>query len=264
MTIDARVQGRTALVTGASSGLGADFARDLARRGAHLILVARRADLLTSLQAELASTGVKIETIALDLIAPDAPQQLYDQLKAAGQTVDILINNAGLGIFGEFLEIPWEREHNMLELDIVTLTHLTKLFARDMVARRFGYILQIASIGAYQPSPTYATYSAAKAYVLSFGEALAYELRRHNVKVSVLSPGVTKTEFLHVAGQQPTFYQRMAMMDSPTVTRQGIDALLRGQTSLVPGFMNAVTAFSTRLMPRQFAAALAHRTMTMK
>lgn len=265
MAIDTRIHGRTALVTGASSGLGADFARELARHGANLVLVARREELLRQLQTELTTKyNVKVEIIALDLVAADAPQQLYDQLQAAGVQVDILINNAGLGLYGEFLEIPWEREHNMLELDIVTLVHMTKLFAKDMAKRRFGYILQVASIGAFQPSPTYASYSAAKSFVLSFGEALAFELRKHNVKVTVISPGVTKTEFLQVAGQEPSLYQRFAMMDSPTVTRQGIEAMLRGRTSVVPGLFNAVTAFSTRFMSRQFAAAIAHRTMTMK
>lgn len=265
MALDTRIHGRTALVTGASSGLGADFARDLAARGANLVLVARREELLRQLQQEIvAAHNVKVDTIALDLAAGDAPQRLYDQLQAAGVQIDILVNNAGLGLYGEFLDIPWEREHNMLELDIVTLVHMTKLFAHEMAKRRFGYVLQVASIGAFQPSPTYASYSAAKSFVLSFGEALAYEFRKHNVKVTVISPGVTKTEFLQVAGQEPSMYQRFAMMDSPTVTRQGIEAMLRGQTSVVPGLFNAVTAFSTRFMPRQLAAAIAHRTMTMK
>lgn len=263
MPIDNRINKRTALITGASSGLGADFARDLAGRGANLVLVARRAELLEKLKNEITRQHqVAVTTIAMDLVAPDAPQHLHAQLAAAGTQVDVLINNAGLGLHGDFLDIPWEREQNMLELDIITLTHLTKLFARDMVARRYGYILQIASIGAYQPSPTYASYSAAKAYVLSFGEALAYELKKHNVKVTVLSPGVTKTEFLEVAGQNASRYQRAMMMDSPTVTRIGIEAMLRGQSSVVPGTLNALTAFSTRFLPRQLAAAIAHRTMT--
>lgn len=265
MAPDTRIHGRTALVTGASSGLGADFARDLAGRGANLVLVARREALLRQLQAEISgrSSSVNVDIIVMDLATPDAPQQLYNQLAIAGTQIDVLINNAGLGLYGDFLDIPWEREHNMLELDIVTLVHMTKLFARDMAQRRFGYVLQLASIGAFQPSPTYASYSAAKAFVLSFGEALAYELRGTNVKCTVLSPSVTKTEFLQVAGQQPTLYQRVTMMDSPTVTRIGIDGMLRGKTSVVPGALNAALAFSARFMPRQLSAATAHRLMTM-
>jgi uncharacterized protein len=256
------LSGQWALVTGASSGLGADFARELAGRGASLVLVARREENLRALQAEItARHPVQVEVVAMDLATPEAPQQLYDRLKAAGRQVDILINNAGLGLYGPFLEIDWQRERNMLELDIVTLTHMTKLFVRDMVARKRGYILQIASIGAYQPSPLYASYAAAKAYVLNFGEALNYELRKTNVKVTVLSPGITATEFLKVSGQQATLYQRTVMMRSPDVVRIGIDALLRGKPSIVPGRLNALMAWSNRLFPRRVQAAVAHRLM---
>jgi uncharacterized protein len=256
------LSGQWALVTGASSGLGADFARELAGRGASLVLVARREENLRALQAEItARHPVQVEVVAMDLATPEAPQQLYDRLKAAGRQVDILINNAGLGLYGPFLEIDWQRERNMLELDIVTLTHMTKLFVRDMVARKRGYILQIASIGAYQPSPLYASYSAAKAYVLNFGEALNYELRNTGVGVTVLSPGITATEFLKVSGQQATFYQRTVMMQSPEVVRIGIDAMLKRRPSVVPGWLNAVTVWFNRLLPRRVQAAVAHRLM---
>jgi uncharacterized protein len=260
---DEKLRGRWALITGASSGLGADFARELAGRGCNLILVARREEPMQVLAREIkARHQVEIDVITLDLVPPEAPQQLYDQLKAAGRQVDVLINNAGLGLYGAFLEIEWERERAMLELDIVTLTHMTKLFARDMVARNFGYILQVASIGAYQPTPLYASYSAAKAYVLNFGEALSYELRRTNVKMSVLSPGITATEFLKVSGQEATFYQRTVMMKSPDVVRIGVDALLAGRPSIVPGRINALMAWTNRLIPRRIQAAVAYRLMT--
>lgn len=257
------LHGKRALVTGASSGLGADFARNLAQRGCHLILTARREEQLRALADDLTQRyHIEVSVNPMDLAAPDAPQQLYDQIQAAGQTVDVLINNAGLGIYGTFLEIPWERERAMLELDILTLVHLTKLFARDMATRRSGHILQIASIGAYQPSPTYATYSAAKSFVLYFGEALAYELRGTGVTCTVLSPGVTQTEFLQVAGQNPSLYQRTVMMTSEQVVEIGIEAMLKGRPSVVPGLLNGVMAFSTRFMPRQWAAAVAHQFMT--
>jgi short-subunit dehydrogenase len=151
----------------------------------------------------------------------------------------------------------------MLLLDVVALVHLTKLFVKDMVARNFGYVLQVSSIGAYQPSPTYASYSAAKSFVLSFGEALNYELRRTNVKVSVVSPGVTETEFLHVAGQKKSLYQRMSMMASRPVAEAGIRAMLRGKPSKVTGVMNAFTAWSLRFMPRRAQAAMASMAMQM-
>lgn len=257
--------GKWALVTGASSGLGADFARDLAKRGANLILVARRADKMHELAAEIkARQGTTaIEVIPMDLAQPNAPDELHAQVKAAGWAVEVLVNNAGFGLYGMFTETAWERIAQMIQIDIVTLTHMSHLFAKDMVARKSGYILQVASIGAFQPSPTYAAYSAAKSYVLFFGEALNHELRPHGVKVTVLAPGVTKTEFLAVSGQRPSFYQRLFMMQSPTVVRVGLDALLRGKTSIVPGVANRFLAWSNRLMPRRMAAMLAHRTMTM-
>ncbi len=257
------IKGRTALVTGASSGLGVDFARQLAARGSNLILVARREDLLRTAQAELvARYGIDVEIIPLDLVGAEAPQRLYDQIKQAGKTVDILVNNAGYGLYGAFTEIEWEREKNMLELDIITLMHLTKLFVNDMVARNFGYILMLASIGAYQPSPLYASYSAAKSFVLNFGEALSYELRKTNVRCTVLSPGVTATEFLKVSGQQASLYQRLTMMQSPAVARIGIDSMLKGKPSVVSGRLNALTAWSNRLMPRRWSAAIASRLMS--
>ncbi len=256
------IRGKWALVTGASSGLGVDFARTLAAQGCNLILVARRADLLLQQQQEISSSyGVQVMTIPMDLSLPTAPQELYDEIKQAGKTVDVLINNAGFGLYGSFTSIPWERERNMLELDIITLVHLTKLFVQDMVARNFGFILLIASIGAYQPSPLYATYSAAKSFVLNFGEALNYELRGTNVKCSVLSPGITATEFLKVSGQKPTLYQRLVMMQSADVARIGISNMLKGRPSVVPGWLNAVMAWSNRLMPRRMSVAVAYRLM---
>ncbi len=259
------VKGKLALVTGASSGLGTDFARNLASRGCSLFLVARREDLLKALQQEIHSQyGVEAEYIALDLSKEDGPQALYDRVKTSGKAVDILINNAGFGLFGEFVGFPWEREREMLQLDIITLVHLTKLFVRDMVTRHYGYVLQAASIGAYQPSPTYASYSAAKSFVLYFSEAIKYELRNTGVSCTVISPGVTATEFLKVAGQQPTRYQRLMRMKSADVARIGIETMLRGRASVVPSILNSILAWANCLLPRQVAAALAYRTMTVK
>jgi short-subunit dehydrogenase len=256
------LKGRTALVTGASSGLGVDFADILAGRGCNLVLVARRKDRLQKLAGELRQRhGVQTHVIALDLAPLGAPQALYDRVRGLGLDVDVLVNNAGFGIYGPFVEVPWEREQEMLTLDVVALVHLTKLFVRDMVARNSGYVLQVSSIGAYQPSPTYATYSAAKAFVLSFGEALNYELRHTNVKVSVLSPGVTETEFLDVAGQRRSLFQRLSMMKSRPVAEIGINAMLAGKPSKVAGAMNALTAWSLRFMPRRLQAAMASAAM---
>lgn len=254
---------KTALVTGASSGLGVDFARQLAAKGANLVLVARREEQLRAVAADIEKEyPISAQIVAMDLAAPGAPQALYDDLRQRGIQVDVLVNNAGFGVFGDFASIPWEREKAMLDIDIITLTHMTKLFVQDMLARKSGYILQVASVGAYQPSPTYATYSAAKAYVLMMGEALNYELRRSGVSVTVISPGVTATEFLKVSGQPPSLYQRIMMMDSPSVARIGVESMLRRRSSVVPGLLNGLAAFSTRLMPRSVQAALANLLMT--
>jgi hypothetical protein len=175
--------------------------------------------------------------------------------------VDVLVNNAGFGLYGPFSELDWERERAMLELDMIVPVHLTKLFLPGMLDRRAGWILNIASIGAYQPSPLYASYSAAKSFILNFTEALSYELRGSGVVATALSPGIVATDFRRVAGQQTTRYQRMVMMDSPTVVRIGVDALLKGRPSLVPGRLNAASAWANRLLPRRASAALAHRLM---
>lgn len=257
------LQNQTALVTGASGGLGEDFARELAARGANLILVARREEALRRVAAGLEKEfGVSTRVIPADLAAPGVPDALYHQLRNQGAQVDVLVNNAGFGIYGLFADIPWEREKAMLDLDILAVVHLTKLFLQDMLARKHGYVLLVSSIGAYQPSPTYASYSAAKAYVLSLGEALNFELRKTGVHVTVISPGVTATEFLKVAGQQPSLYQRMMMMKSADVARIGIESMLRGRPSVIPGWLNAFSAFATRFIPRSLLAALANFMMT--
>jgi len=255
---------RWALVTGASSGIGADFARELAARGAHLVLVARREDRLRALAEELERAhGVRTRVIAADLAKPDAPRALHEQLRAEGIAVDVLVNNAGFGVYGPFLDVPWERDREMLELDVLALAHLTKLFATDMRARGFGRVLQVASIGAFQPSPTYAAYSAAKAFVQSLGEALACELRGSGVTVTTISPGVTETEFFAVSGQRKSLFQRLTVMPSARVARIGIRAMERGRTLVVPGYANAFTAWSMRLLPRRWQASLAKTAMTL-
>jgi hypothetical protein len=258
-------KGRWALVTGASSGLGADFARQLAAAGANVVLVARREAAMQQLAKEIESAhGVATRVVALDLGLPDAPELLASRLQAEGLAIDVLVNNAGFGVYGRFLEIPWERERQMLELDVLALVHLTKVFAAGIAERSRGWILQVASIGAFQPTPTYATYSAAKSFVLSFGEAIAHELRPHGVRVCTVCPGVTATEFLAVAGQKRTLYQKLSMMQSPAVVGSALSALRRGKTSVTPGLGNAVSAFSMRFAPRRLQAAIASAAMNVR
>ena len=160
------LHGKTALITGASSGLGAEFARQFAELGCSLILVARRLERLHEVQTEISSHyGVTTECVAMDLTEEHAPQRLHTQLDESGIKVDVLVNNAGFGLLGDFIATPWERIHQMLVLDILALTQLTHLFAIDMVKRNFGYILLIGSTGSFQTTPSYAAYSAAKSYM---------------------------------------------------------------------------------------------------
>jgi uncharacterized protein len=244
------IAGKRALITGASSGLGADFARELARRGAHLLIVARRMQALDQLAAELReSYGIEVLIESADLSLPAAAQDLYDRISAAGVQVDILVNNAGLGLYGESVLIPWTKEQAMLQIDVITLAGLTKLFLPQMLERRFGYILNLSSIGAYQPTPLYASYSAAKTFVLYYSVALNHELRGSGVSVTAVAPGVTATEFLKVSGQQPTFYQRLVMMRSPDVVRIAVEAMLARKPSVVPGLANALTAWLGHIAP---------------
>lgn len=253
---------RRAVVTGGSSGLGVDFARELAARGCLLVLVARRQDKLRQVADELtAAHGVETEVISLDLTDPGAPEALFRQATADGRPVEILVNNAGFGVYGDYLDLEWEREGAMIDLDVRAVAHLTRLFATHMVERGFGRILQVSSIGAYQPTPTYASYAAAKAFVLDFGEAVDYELKGTGVRVTTVSPGVTATEFLEVAGQEPTLYQRLMMMESPEVARIGIRALEKGKRTVVPGWLNAMGAVTMRLLPRRLSTRIAHWTM---
>jgi len=251
-----------ALITGASSGFGVDFAHELAAKGANLVLVARRTDPMDSLAADLrARHRIQVRVVGMDLARPGVGVELRDRLQAEGIEVDTLVNNAGYGLFGDFLEQPLAKTLDMLQLNMLSLTELTHAFGGDMARRGRGRILLVASIGGYQATPTYAAYSASKSYVLLFGEALHEELRNKGVTVTVLSPGITATDFLKVSGQRATFYQRMVMMRSRPVARIGLRALARGRASIVPGWLNTITAWSNRLMPRFIQRKVAFQLM---
>lgn len=256
------LKGKWALVTGASSGFGVDFATLLAQAGVHLVLVARRSEPMEALAGTLAKQyGVQVVVEAMDLARVGVGVALKARLDARGIAVDVLINNAGYGVYGPFLAQPLARTLDMLQLNMLSLTELTHVFAADMVARGGGHILLVASIGAYQATPTYAAYSASKAYVLLLGEALNAELAAQGVKVSVLSPGITATSFLAVSGQKATPYQRLMMMQSRPVARIGLKAMLAGTPSVVPGVGNKLTIFGNRFTPRSVQSRIAYALM---
>ncbi|QIK78558.1 SDR family oxidoreductase [Sphingomonas piscis] len=235
-----------ALITGASAGLGVDFARQLSARGHRLVLAARRADRLEALADELGNA----RAVGIDLSAHDAAHRLLADVAAAGEQVELLINNAGFGLGGNVAELDAERQRQMIDLNIGTLTDLCRAVAPGMIARRSGAILNVASTAAFQPGPGMAVYFATKAYVLSFTEALHEELKPHGIKVSALCPGPTRTEFGDVAGfRNKGAFDRLSM-ESADVVRQGLQGLDRNQAVVVTGAMNKVGALSTRFVPR--------------
>lgn len=255
--------GKTALVTGASSGLGADFARQLAAAGCNLVITARREDRLNALKQELMSSHpeVSVDVIVMDLGARHAAQQLHDEIVSWGRDVDILINNAGYGLFGWFLDRPWEALETMVQVNTVVPMELTHLFASRMASRGFGRILFVSSVAGFLATPTYAAYAAAKSNILLFGEAMNFELRDSGVSATVLCPGMTRTEFLDVSGQNATAAQRFMMAESPDVAKTGLTALVKGKASVVPGFMNKVMVVSMKFVPRSWLKWCAYAIM---
>jgi short-subunit dehydrogenase len=241
-----------ALVTGASSGIGADLARELARNGHDLVLTARRAEPMRALADELRAFGAASVVIASDLSKPDAAPVLIADLESRALVPDVLVNNAGLGAGGPFHESDPARVSEMLYVNVVALTELTRLLLPAMVAKRRGRVLLVASTAAFQPGPSMAVYCASKAYVLSFGEAIAYELRGSGVTVTVLCPGPTHTGFTEVAktGSSALFESPVAsVMTSAEVARQGYRAMAAGKRVHITGMMNKLVAASGRFSP---------------
>ena len=242
----------SALITGASSGIGYELAKLFASDGHDVVLVARGADTLESIASQFRDRhGVQATAIAKDLAKPDAPQQIYDELRSRSTAIEVLVNNAGFAELGYFHERPLARELEMIQVNVAALTSLTRLFVADMVARGSGRILNVASTAAFQPGPMMAVYYATKAYVLSFSEALANELKDKGVSVTALCPGPTITGFAERAeGVAATRLFIIGTMDAPTVARAGYRALMRGKALVIPGLRNQLLALSVRLGPR--------------
>jgi short-subunit dehydrogenase len=259
---DRDLTGRTALVTGASSGLGVAFARLLAERGADLVITARRKANLDALAQELEKKhGVAVDVIALDLSEPGSAEKLWDATEGSGRAVDVLVNNAGGGMHANFVDAAWDRIARQIQLNVVSLTELTHRFTKAMLARGRGHVLNVSSIGAYTPTPTYATYAAGKAFVRDFTEALAYELRRTPVRVCSLCPGGTVTEFHQAAGQEPSKLVRSTFMSAEDCAIIGLRALFGGRRNVVSGMINTLSVFFMRFLPRRLLVWVAARTM---
>ena len=235
-----------ALITGASAGLGVDFARQLAAKGKRLVLVARRKDRLDELAAELGNA----RAVEADLSLVGAADRLMADLAAHGEHVGLLVNNAGFGLTGRFAELDGKRQRQMIDLNCGALVELAHAVLPGMIERGSGGILNVASTAAFQPGPGMAVYFATKAFVLSFSEALHEEVKQKGVIVSALCPGPTSTEFGAVAGFGPSNLLDKVAADSPSVVRAGIEGLGKRRAIVIPGLMNKSTAQAHRLFPR--------------
>ena len=234
------------LITGASAGLGVEFARQCAARGQALALAARRRDRLEQLAGTLSGEA---HVFAADLSLIDSAASLVNAVEAEGLAIDTLINNAGFGLAGKFARLPLERQREMIDLNVATLTDLCRLVLPGMIERGKGEILNVASTAAFQPGPNMAVYYATKAYVLSFTEALHHELKGKRIKVSALCPGPTKTEFFDVAGVADSILARFSA-DAGGVVRAGLRGLERNKAVVIPGVTNKISSQSARFLPR--------------
>jgi uncharacterized protein len=244
---------KVALITGASAGLGVEFARQLSKRGHQLVLVARRKERLEQLARELGNA----RAVAIDLSKANAAAKLMADLDAAGEQVEILVNNAGFGLIGRFAELDSKRLRQMIDLNVGALTDLCRAIAPGMIRRSSGAILNVASTAAFQPGPKMAVYFATKAYVLSFTEALHEELKPHGIQVSCLCPGPTRTEFGEVAGFGGSgAFDRLAM-GAAEVVESGLNGLERNKAVVITGMVNKIGALSTRFAPRSTVRKIA-------
>lgn len=238
-----------AVVTGASSGIGLDIARQLAERGYHLVLVARSKETLQKVQNELQRSDLEVRIVALDLALPKSPESLVKQTDAWNIVPEVLVNNAGIGTYGTFLDSSLADAQAMLDLNITALAQLSHLYGQRMQKVGGGYMLQIASVAAFQPLPSYAIYAATKSFVLSFSRSLNFELKAYGMSSTALCPGPTATSFFAKAHHTLSRSIERLMMKSEDVARQGLEAMFARQETHVSGFVNKISSNLPRLIP---------------
>jgi uncharacterized protein len=245
-----------ALITGATSGIGYELAKIFAQNGCNLVIVARTQENLERVSNELSvKYGISVFSIAKDLFESDAAFEIYDEVKAKDITIDILVNDAGQGVYGPFVDIDLERQLGIIQLNVVSLTTLTWLFLQEMVARNKGKILQLGSVVSEIPAPLQAVYGATKAYVLSFTEALYNELKDSNITVTTLQPGATATDFFNKAGAENSKIVKESKLSDPAdVARDGYEALMKGDDKVVSGFKNKIQTAMSNLMSDETVA----------
>ncbi len=245
------MRNKVALVTGASSGIGVAFAHLLASKGYDLVLTARREDRLVVLAEALADRhGIVAKALVADLVDPGAPQVIYEKIKAWGMEIDLLVNNAGFGVYGKFSEIDDGQNFSMIQVMIEGLTELSRLFVRPMLDRGQGGILNVASIGADIPAPGLVVYAGVKAYVVHFTNSLNMELEGTGVTATVLLPGATRTEWLDVAGVKETKAIRRVSMSADAVALEGFRAHEKGKVKVIAGCMNKFQVCLIKKLPR--------------
>ena len=246
---------RTALVTGGSGGIGLELAKVLARAGFDIALVARKRDTLEAAAGQLEGQyDVRVHVFAADLRRSASPESVFDFLANENIPIEVLVNNAGFGLGGEFADTELTRELEMIQVNIAALTHLTKLFLPPMIKRKSGHILNLASTAAFQPGPLMAVYYATKAYVLSFSEALAEELRNSGVTVTALCPGPTRSDFASTARVGSSrLFTLFGIADAADVAEFGVQAMMQGKRVAIPGLKNKIVAQANRFSPRALA-----------
>lgn len=252
---------KTALITGASGGIGLKFAHILASQGFDLILVARSTERLIALKDAIQEKyHIAVYPFSVDLSLPDGVNRVYQFVHMEGLQVDILINNAGFGHYGNFIHSSWEKESSMISLNIHALTQMVKLFYPEMVKRRYGRILNVASVAAFEPGPLMAVYYASKSYVLSFTEALANEAKGTGVTFTALCPGPTISGFADAADLETSKLFKILPLDTTDhVAKVGYKAMMKGKTVIIPGLLNQIMIFSVRFTPRKMVTWLVRK-----
>jgi short-subunit dehydrogenase len=248
-----------ALITGATSGIGYELTRLFAHDGHNVVLVARSSNDLDRVAAECRGLGVTAHTIAKDLTKPGSPDEVFAEIRSRNIPINFLVNNAGYALYGPFAKSNLADDLANMQLNMVALVHLTRLFLDDMIARREGRILNLASTAAFQPGPMMALYYASKAFVLSFSEALHDELRPAGVTVTALCPGPTQTGFQSKAGVEGIRLVSGRLMDAAAVAKDGYRAMMRGKPVVISGFKNQVMMWGSKLSPRSIPIAIVRR-----
>jgi short-subunit dehydrogenase len=250
----------TVLITGASSGLGMELAKLFAADGSDLVLVARREERLIELADELKSEhGIEAHVLPKDLSKKSAPKEIFSHLNKENIEIDVVVNNAGFGNKGQIADLGTDLQLDMIQVNLVALTHLTRLFITGIIERGYGGILNVGSLAGFQPGPNLAVYYATKAYVLSFTEALAEEISNPNIKISCLAPGPVKTEFGEKSDLEDSLLFKMSLMEMEPVVKAGYEGFRKGQTIIIPGLKQQIVPFLNRFTPRLLVRKIAKK-----